>query len=222
MTISKFTHWTRYFASEQPVYGLQPLGFDEQQAPHDRVEAMATYYVANIRQLQHTGPYMVAGICFGASVALEIAHQLHDLGEHVALLAILDPIPVAKPSYLDRAGQLLYYWRQGILVSALRGYLALRIKRLCGPMDPEQIHFQHVIDAHMNAYDAYQVRPYAGDIVLIQSQESAGVGHICAQWRALATGTLTHTVILETTHGGILQEPAVRLLIQELTRHIPA
>ena len=222
MTVSKFTHWTRYFASEQPVYGLQPLGFDGQQVPHECVEAMAIYYLADIRKLQPTGPYMLAGICFGASVALEMGQQLHDQGEHVALLAILDPIPIAVPSIWDRASQLVHYWRQGSLLKASFGYLASRIKRRYNWFDREQRYFRHVIDAHMKAYYAYQVRPYAGDIMLIQSQESAEVGHTRTQWAALTTGTLTHVVIPETTHSEILRDPSARLLIQELTRQIPA
>ena len=219
-TIRKFAHWARYFDPEQPVYGLQPLGFDGQQAPHDGVEAMATYYLADIRKLQPTGPYRVAGICFGAVVALEMAQQLHDQGEHVALLAILDGIPLVRPSFSDRASQLVYYWRQGSLVMASCRYLAAPFKRLYYRLHPQQRQFRRVNDAHEKAYLAYRVGPYGGNIVLIQSQESAGVEHIRTQWAALTTGKLTYAVIPETTHMEILQEP--RLLIQELTRHIRA
>lgn len=227
-TISAFAHWTRHFDPEQPVYGLQPLGFDKHETPHDSVANMAAYYLADIRKRYPIGPYVLAGICFGAIVALEMAQQLHNQGEHVALLAILDGIPLTRPSLSDRANQLVHYWRQGRLVKASFRYLDLLFRRLYNRLYRQQrdcqsvndAHLQSVNDAHMKAYYAYQARPYAGDIALIQSQESAGEDHIRTQWAALTTGTFTNAVIPEVTHMEILQEP--RLLIQELTRHIRA
>lgn len=217
MTIRAFAHCTRYLAPEQPVYGLQPLGFDGQ-APHDCVEAMATYYLADIRKLQPTGPYMLAGICFGACVALEMAQQLHDRGEHVALLAILDAGP---PDKRHLAVRLAWHWRQGSFVKTSCRHVALRLKGLYNWLSPQRRPFQRVTDAHEKAYYAYQAKAYAGDILLIQSQQLAAVDYIRAEWAALTTGTFTYAVIPETTHGEILRQLSP-LLIQQLARHIPA
>jgi thioesterase domain-containing protein len=58
---------------------------------------MAAHYLSEIRTVQPTGPYFLGGYCFGGKVALEMAQQLHDQGEQVALLAMIDAY---APGYL--------------------------------------------------------------------------------------------------------------------------
>lgn len=225
-TIRTFAHWTRYFDPEQPVYGLQPLGFDRHESPHDSVEAMAAYYLADIRKRQPTGPYVLAGICFGAVVALEMAQRLQDQGAHVALVAIFDlGFPnrpgwtfVKPPSLTDRVGRFRNYWREGNLIRACCRNLATRLKVLCNRLQPKRRRFQRVFEAHQKAYLDYRVRPYAGELVLIQSQQYAALEDIRAQWAALTTGTFRHVVIPDTTHSEMFQERHASQLIQQLTQ----
>lgn len=58
----------------------------------DRVEDMAARYVAEMRQFQPHGPYLLGGYCFGGTVAYEMAQQLHAQGERVDLLAMFDNV----------------------------------------------------------------------------------------------------------------------------------
>ena len=86
---------------DQPFYGLQPFGLDGK-PPHTRIEDMAAYYIKAIRQLQPQGPYYLGGWSFGGLVAFEMAQQLRQAGQKVALLAVLDtlaPTPTNKPSF---------------------------------------------------------------------------------------------------------------------------
>jgi amino acid adenylation domain-containing protein len=85
---------------DQPVYGLQPRGLDGKYAPHTRVEDMAAHYLALIKSRQPHGPYFFAGLSTGGIVALEIAQQLHRLGEEVALLALFDTYGPGYPKLL--------------------------------------------------------------------------------------------------------------------------
>jgi thioesterase domain-containing protein/acyl carrier protein len=55
------------------------------------VEKLASRMVELIREEQPAGPYIVGGNCFGATLAFEIAHQLRDSGETVALLVMIHP-----------------------------------------------------------------------------------------------------------------------------------
>ena len=59
---------------------------------------MAEDYVSIIRKIQPTGPYNLLGWSFGGLVAHAIATQLQDMGEEVALLALLDSYPVQHES----------------------------------------------------------------------------------------------------------------------------
>ncbi len=94
----------RYLGTDQPFYGLQAQGFNENEEPLTRVEDMASVYVEAIRKFQPHGPYQIGGWSFGGVVAYEIAQQLHKQGQEVSLLAILDsymPIILDKNKKID-------------------------------------------------------------------------------------------------------------------------
>lgn len=57
------------------------------------IEEMAATYVQEIRELQPSGPYHIAGFSFGVIVAHEIALQLQNLGASVGSLTFLDGTP---------------------------------------------------------------------------------------------------------------------------------
>jgi len=52
---------------------------------------MAAENITRLRVIQPRGPYYLAGACFGALVAYEMARQLARADERVALLMLLDP-----------------------------------------------------------------------------------------------------------------------------------
>lgn len=74
--------------ADQPVYGLQA----EYESPDwdDRLESVASRYVAAMRAKCPSGPYMLGGYSSGGVVAFEMAHQLAAAGEEVGLLAMID------------------------------------------------------------------------------------------------------------------------------------
>lgn len=71
---------------DQPILGLQ-LG---EAGRLTTVAAMAAYHIETIRKRQPHGPYHVAGFCAAGLVAYEVARQLVESGEEVALLALID------------------------------------------------------------------------------------------------------------------------------------
>ena len=78
---------------DQPFYALQSRGLNGE-APHSTIEDMAAHYLKEIRQLQPEGPYFIGGRSLGGMIAYEMACQLRDGGEEVALVALLDSYPV--------------------------------------------------------------------------------------------------------------------------------
>jgi amino acid adenylation domain-containing protein len=91
-----------HLGTDQPFYGLQPLGMDGEQSPLTRIEDMAAYYIDALRAVQPNGPYFLGGWSFGGLVAFEMAQQLQKSGQKVALLAVLDtsaPVSKNKPSF---------------------------------------------------------------------------------------------------------------------------
>ncbi|AXK33544.1 amino acid adenylation domain-containing protein [Streptomyces armeniacus] len=78
-----------------PVYAFQAGGILETGGQPGTVVEMAAEYLAEVRRIQPDGPYHLLGWSFGALVAHEMARQLQESGEEVALLANLDGFPAA-------------------------------------------------------------------------------------------------------------------------------
>jgi thioesterase domain-containing protein len=90
-----------HLACDRSLYGLQPLGLDGKQAPLHQIDTMARYYIKAIQTIQPHGPYYLSGWSFGGLVAFEMAQQLAQAGESIALLAIFDtaaPVADNRPS----------------------------------------------------------------------------------------------------------------------------
>jgi acyl-CoA synthetase (AMP-forming)/AMP-acid ligase II/thioesterase domain-containing protein/acyl carrier protein len=86
-----FVHLGRLLDRRQPLIGIESRGIDGRSAPLTRVEVIAADNLQTIRKMQPVGPYYLAGACYGARVAYEMARQLEMAGERVGLLLMLDP-----------------------------------------------------------------------------------------------------------------------------------
>jgi thioesterase domain-containing protein len=89
--VLSFAVLARRLGPDQPTYGLRARGIDDGLPPHSTLVEMATDYVAAVRSVQPHGPYALGGYCMGCPVAVEMARQLEDAGEEVAMLVLLDP-----------------------------------------------------------------------------------------------------------------------------------
>lgn len=128
-----FEKLVRYLELDRPFYALRPKDLDGVTEPLETIEAMAAYYVAEVRKHQPQGPYLLGGQCTGGIVAYEMARQLKQKGHEVELLVMLDTTfppyknywlprlryyfhkPAFKPGSLDfwyNASLLLYLWRK--------------------------------------------------------------------------------------------------------------
>ncbi|MFP2929420.1 alpha/beta fold hydrolase [Pyxidicoccus sp. 3LG] len=91
-----YAELARRLGPDQPFYGLQSQGLDGAQPPLEAVEEMAAYYIEAIRTVQPHGPYLLGGWSMGGMVAFEMARQLQRRGEHVEVLALIDPTPTPE------------------------------------------------------------------------------------------------------------------------------
>ncbi len=85
-----------YIESGQPFYAFQARGIEPGQIPSRYIEEMAASYVAEMRRHFPEGPYLLGGYSMGGVVAFEMAQQLREQGQSVALLAIID-VPAQDP-----------------------------------------------------------------------------------------------------------------------------
>jgi len=94
--------------SDQPFFGLQSQGLDGSCPPLTKIEDMASLYVKAIRRQQPRGPYFVGGYCGGGLIAYEVAQQLRNEGEEIALLALFDTMNSSKFQLLSVWGRSYY------------------------------------------------------------------------------------------------------------------
>jgi amino acid adenylation domain-containing protein len=90
----------QYLGDDQPFFGVQPREPENGLVVyHSEVEPMAKDYVQAIRGFQPVGPYWLAGWSMGGVIAFEMARQLQQQGQEVAMLALIDAgVPGAQES----------------------------------------------------------------------------------------------------------------------------
>lgn len=80
-----------------PVYGLQCSA----EVPLTSMTEMAEFYIRQMKRVQQSGPYIIVGYSFGASVAFEMGALLEDAGEKVTLVMV-----DGSPEYMSWAIEL--------------------------------------------------------------------------------------------------------------------
>jgi amino acid adenylation domain-containing protein len=80
----------KHLKTEHPFYALQRPDLNGKPLSDQSVEGLATQALEEIRTVQPEGPYYLAGHCFGGIVMFEMAQQLRNQGEKVALLVLID------------------------------------------------------------------------------------------------------------------------------------
>jgi amino acid adenylation domain-containing protein len=233
--------------SSRSFYGLQPLGLDGKQPPLTEIAAMAAYYIRAIQTLQPQGPYFLGGWSFGGLVAFEMAQQLIQAGQKIALLAILDtPAPQRQPSFFQNfkfllgtalwstlpflldygaiATQRIPTWKPWIarwqwseILRRLPQESQLRL------LDESAIPaLLRIVYANSQAAYRYTPQPYPDRITLFKATESvvpdATESDASLGWRALAGEIQVHQV--SGNHLSLLKQPHVQTLAQQLRPYL--
>lgn len=75
---------------DRPFFGVQSQGVDGKSEPLRSVDDMATRYMEEIRLVQPSGPYLLAGGSMGGMLAFETARKLREAGEEVKSVLMFD------------------------------------------------------------------------------------------------------------------------------------
>jgi amino acid adenylation domain-containing protein len=215
----------------QPFYGVEPDGLDGKPFRHTSVEAMAQYYLSEIRKVQPTGPYYLGGYCFGGLVAFEMARILQQQGEQPALVALFSaalrfnhafPLPVRQPSTrpaISRIGKALSSPIRSArnLSAALYGRALPKFRKYSysllfrlGMRVPPEMRTMYVTQMLAWTEEKYQPKPYSGSLVLFYGEGTLEFGTNLG-WDALAEH-FEHCVIGDgvlDSRRDIMNEPLV-------------
>lgn len=172
-------HLARLLGTDRPFYGLQARGLYGDQAPHETFEDAAADYIAEMRQVQPHGPYLLGGFSGGGITAYEMARQLEAAGEKVSLLVLLDtPLPM-RPllNRTDKAFIKLAELRQqgvGFVGGWARRRIQWELDRLrnrnAPPIQPRtnQLNNEAIQAAFLAALPRYRVQSRNGPTVLFR------------------------------------------------------
>jgi thioesterase domain-containing protein/acyl carrier protein len=235
---SQYAHLALRLGPDQPFYGLQELDGDE---PYIDIAGTAGRYARALREVQPRGPYLLGGWSFGGIIAFEMANQLRECGQEVALLALLDPTGVgpakrrvetdlfdsddpatlidqiAGLSGLDarpQAGAFRQLSRDDQLKSIVEQGRAMSI--LPPDVGPENvINWLRGFKAKLMAARNYAPRVYPGRITLFQPEAEPGAQVSTRGWDKL-TGEPLEVHVVPGTHHTMVLEPHVRVLAERL------
>jgi thioesterase domain-containing protein len=216
----------RYLDADQPLLGVQPPGLDGSE-PIRSIEALARYEAEQIRRYRPEGPYLIAGYCAGGTIAFEIARQLTEQRQHVALLALFGaPFPTvyhwtsgAARWIRDVVGRHRRHWRVLASGSVAAGldYLVAKARQVgvertasrnLRRARPEGT--RRVEAATVAGLRHYVLRRYRGEIDLfVPSEASRGDGSRPGHWRTVADAVHEHVGPDGCPGLEMLQEPWV-------------
>lgn len=209
--LSDYLALARLLREDQSVYGLQALGIDGRDPPHQTVRDLAAHCISLMREQQPAGPYAIAGYSSGGLIAYEMARQLADRDLQVAPLVLIDVVPPS--GFLSGLVEIATSLRRGEWRAAQeRGYqVALKALGL-GKLRS----LRNVGESHRWALWSYRLKSYRNRIHIITSAETRRYTDIEAVWRRYATEVEARA--LGGDHRSLIREPEV----QRLASHVQA
>lgn len=208
--------------------------------PHITVEEMATHYIDALRAVAKA-PYLLGGWSFGGLVAFEMAQQLYQAGEEVALLALFDTFNVVIDNRTLQRNWLkflktvavrdfkpfMYYYLAQLFSEAPSRMKSLswskqfatlaRELRSLTDRDSTARRILRTIDANNQAIKNYVPQPYAGRVTLFRTQRPwlPGVENQSWGWNKVASSCEVHLV--PGDHLNLMRTPQVEVLASKLS-----
>ena len=229
----------------RPFYALQSRGINAGEEIFTRAEDMAAYYLASIRSVQKEGPYYIGGWSMGGLVAFEIARQLSDAGDRVAVLMMIDTyLPALMLDMEKKAGQtgddlflmindlenilgkpipiksyeLKTYEGEDRVAYALNRILELGVMP-SGTDFPQMKRYYEVLKANSLAMENYRPEVYEGETVFFSSMEKmTAPGDPGLGWGKFVADDRFQVRQIPGNHYSMLQHPNVSVLAREMTR----
>ena len=235
-------HLAHLLGTDRPFYGVQARGLLGGDEPHTNLIEAARDYIAEIRQVQPHGPYMIGGFSGGGLTAFEIAHQLSAEGEDIASVIMLDT-PLPRRPQLTAADKIawhrLHLREEGL--SYIKDWASRRIaweieKRRKKEFETStaEFHNKAIEAAFYKAIAQYDVKQWDGPLTLFRPpldlRWKVGTDRWLSRHRELvdtANFWTPHAEQLEVIevpgdHDSMVLEPNVRVLAGRMAKILEA
>jgi amino acid adenylation domain-containing protein len=189
----------RYLGTDQPLYGLQALDWEDNVNPFADIEEMASRYVAEIREHQPEGTYLIGGWSLGGVIAFEVAQQLTRAGEEVAGLFLLDcMLPVIASGLLAISPSLM---RSYLLIDHVREAAAAAGKEPppLTPYDIDGLPMDEQLDLLVGELEKRDALPLGVDKDMLRRYFAIRLTRIEAQNRYVPKPYPGHITLIRTT-----------------------
>ncbi|MBU3029965.1 type I polyketide synthase [Paracoccus marinaquae] len=227
-------HLAQLLGGDRPFYGMQARGLFGEDEPHDDFVDAARDYIAELKQVQPEGPYLLGGFSGGGLIAWEMARQLEAQGDEVALTVLLDtPVPMLPhPGRRDRALIKLAELREkgpSYLIEWLKARADWKRQQkqkreTATPEAANQFHNSAIEAAFRASLPKFDMRPRDGQVVLFRPpldrrwQVSAGQWVNSAKFYVHEDNDLTQyapalqVIEVPGDHDSMVLEPNVRVM----------
>jgi amino acid adenylation domain-containing protein len=203
------------------MYGIQAKGLNSEVPLPESYNEMAKEYLVEIKAVQPTGPYILAGYCIGNIVAYETAVELEKQGEQVETLLLVDIGTVApeNPGFF-RALRVLF--EVGLLFLHLYNKRkSIVIEHKDEEATEEQKHLMdRVWNNNMKLFKRYRYKQIIhSPLIHIRVIENLSMLLFQKSWRKMSTGVVK---LFKTpgTHHNILIHPQVDKLAEIIKANI--
>ena len=219
----------------QPCYGLEAKPIQQH-----HIESIAANYITHIKRVQTSGAYYLAGWSLGGVIAYEMARQLKNAGENVALLALIDSYTPAQLHAIEQDA-LEQYGQDNLLFMQFAQTLGLANNTSNSDFDlqarltelGQQLgdtsdttlnklnHLFTVYKTHNEAMNQYQPQTYTGRVTLFTSHKQFETNHQgIDNWSTLSGGNI-QIIDITGDHYSLLQNENVQVLATLLKKHLP-
>ena len=211
-TIFWFRSLARYIKGEHPIYAIQDPGLEDRKLWFVTFEQMAQYYVQAIQHMCPSGPYLLGGASFGATMAVEMASQLIKKGEQIQAVISFDgwahyPKILNTREFLNE-----HMWRQHEDFKKKLNGIAANLS-------------QPFIDLHWhraNLLANYQLRPFNFDFIHFKAEKTLGplmsLESTTNHWEKYAQ--CLKRVMVPGDHESMFYEPQVQVLASILDNEL--
>ncbi|WP_210594061.1 non-ribosomal peptide synthetase [Streptomyces sp. GESEQ-35] len=209
-----FAPLAAFVPSDIPLYGLQARDADSAGELPGSIREMAEEYVTELRTVQPSGPYHLLGWSMGGRVAQEMAVQLQEDGQQVALIIMggYAPAPIGTIQERDGNGNDDHADASDVLDEApsLRDLAGLPDYFRSEISDEEAEARARIIANNTRIYVNHYPRRFYDDILFISSDElEDGWGR--AMWQPYISGHIGESR-LPCTHDEMADPPMLSQL----------
>jgi acyl-coenzyme A synthetase/AMP-(fatty) acid ligase/thioesterase domain-containing protein len=198
--VVNMVHMAKYLPSDVDVYAFQAHGVAASDGTIDlTIEAMAERYLAELRVLQPTGPYLLGGYSDGGLVAWEMARRLNSEGSLVRGLLLIDSALPPTPEMInastleklanmfrnmrDRQRPSIAWVRDAVIGHRMEGAIPT-----ANASDLERLPNVDVQAEVERATDLYTIRALTVDVALIRAAHTKPVVWVDFRWKRYVRG----------------------------------